>query len=62
MLKPSLNGMDVDRNPRDGWIIDFGTTMSENDAALYEKPFEYVVQLVKPERMTNSDRIVSIHW
>ena len=54
--------MDVDRNPRDGWIIDFGTTMSENDAALYEKPFEYVVQLVKPERMTNSDRIVSIHW
>ena len=54
VLKPSWNGLDVARRPRDGWIIDFGTTMNEADAALYEVPFEYVAQHVKPEREKNN--------
>ena len=29
-------------------------TYSEDDAALYEAPFEYVVKYVKPERETNN--------
>ncbi len=29
VLKPSWNGLDVVRRPRDGWIIDFGTEMPE---------------------------------
>jgi len=62
VVKPSWNGMDVTRRPRDGWIVDFGTSLSEDDAALYEAPFEYVRQHVKPEREKNSDRIVAIHW
>jgi hypothetical protein len=53
VLKPSWNGLDVTRRLRDGWIIDFGTTLSEADAALYEAPFEYVVKYVKPERIQN---------
>ncbi len=36
------------------WIIDFGE-MTENEASLYEAPFEYVVQHVKPERLANRD-------
>jgi len=32
------------------WIIDFGTTMSIEEAALYEAPFEYVLAHVKPQR------------
>ena len=39
VLKPWVNGLDVTRRPRDMWIIDFGWTMSEPDAALYEAPF-----------------------
>jgi hypothetical protein len=62
VLKPSWNGLDVTRRPRDGWIIDFGTTLSEADAALYEVPFEYVVKHVKPERESNGDKIVRINW
>ena len=30
------------RRPRNMWIIDFGADMPEEDAALYELPFEYV--------------------
>lgn len=62
VLKPSWNGLDVARRPRDGWIIDFGTVMSEDDAALYEIPFEYVVKNVKPERETNNREAYRKYW
>jgi type II restriction/modification system DNA methylase subunit YeeA len=62
VLKPSWNGLDVARRPRDGWIIDFGTTMSEADAALYEAPFQYVVQHVKPEREKNNREAYQKYW
>ena len=62
VLKPSWNGLDVTRRPRDGWIIDFGTDISEQDAALYEVPFEYVANHVKAEREINTDQIVSKNW
>ena len=31
-----------DRRPRNRWIVDFGTIMTEEEAALYEAPFEYI--------------------
>ena len=62
VLKPSWNGIDVTRSPRDGWIVDFGITMSESEVSLYEKPFEYVTQLVKPERMTNNRETYRKYW
>lgn len=34
--------------------MDFGTTMTEFDAALYEAPFEYVSSVVKQERIKNN--------
>ena len=62
VLKPSWNGLDVARRPRDGWIIDFGTTMSEAEAALFEDPFEYVERHVKPERIQNPRPIRAKYW
>ena len=50
VLKPWLNGMDVARRPSGKWIIDFGPHMSREDAALYEAPFEFVRENVKPLR------------
>lgn len=38
VLKPWFNGMDVTRRPAGKWIIDFGWTMSDADAAFYEAP------------------------
>ena len=53
ILKPWMNGMDLTRRPAGKWIIDFGHEMSATDAALYEAPFEYVVEHVKPVREQN---------
>jgi len=48
-----VNGRDLTQRARDMWIIDFGTTLSEEQAALYEAPFAYVSQRVKPTRDTS---------
>ena len=44
------------------WIIDFGTDMSEKDAALYEMPFEYVLANVKPMRDNNRNARFRNKW
>ena len=46
VLKPWVNGMDMTRRPAGKWIVDFGWTMSENAAALYEEPFRGVRERV----------------
>jgi len=48
---PWANGMDIVRRPSDKWIIDYGTSTDEASAALYETPFAYVVEHVKPMRL-----------
>ncbi len=51
VLKPWVNGMDLTRRSAGKWIVDFGDSMSEADAALYEAPFAHVVEHVKPVRL-----------
>ena len=48
VLSPWVNGLDLNRRPSGKWIIDFGWTMSEGDAALYEEPFRRVQERVYP--------------
>lgn len=50
VVHPWMNGMDITRRPSGRWIIDFGPTMSEDDAALYEAPFRHALINVKPMR------------
>ena len=42
------------------WIIDFGTTMTRAEAALYEAPFEYLRAAVEP--MRRASRISEAPW
>jgi len=44
------------------WIIDFGMRMAREDAALYESPFEYVQQQVKPARAANKRAAYAQRW
>jgi type II restriction/modification system DNA methylase subunit YeeA len=44
------------------WIVDFGVEMPEQEAALFEKPFEYALHHVKPERATNRDPKLARKW
>lgn len=62
VLRPSWNGLDVTRRPRDGWIVDFGCTLSEADAALFEMPFAYVSEHVRPERVQNNRAQYRTYW
>ena len=61
VLKPSWNGIDVTRRPRDGWVIDFGS-LAVTDAALFENPFEYVQTVVRPIREKNNDKQRREKW
>ena len=49
-----MNGMDLTQRPSGTWIIDCGVGLAEQQAAQYEKPFEYVRQKIKPEREKNN--------
>ncbi|MEO6291357.1 MAG: DNA methyltransferase, partial [Burkholderiaceae bacterium] len=62
VLFPLINGMDVTRRPRDGWVVDSGESMSEADASLFEAPFNHIVRHVKPVRLLNNDRIRRTFW
>ncbi len=50
VVKQWTNGMDITRRPSDTWVIDFGTNMSEEDAALFEQPYLHILENVKPIR------------
>jgi hypothetical protein len=64
VLRPWVNGDDLTGRPRGLWIVDFGVERSEEDAALYEAPFEYVRQHVRPTRTASGIGNDSwwIHW
>ncbi len=63
VVRPWANGLDITRRHRDMWIIDFGNSMRQEVAALYEAPFEYAKQTVKPQREGRREkRIVQFWW
>lgn len=50
VLRPWHNTLDAVRRPRDSWVVYFDENLPEDDAALYERPFEYVREHVLPKR------------
>ena len=62
VLRPWANGMDLTRRPSGKWIVDFGYTMSEGQAALYEAPFSYISEHVRPIRQKNREQTSREFW
>jgi hypothetical protein len=62
VLKPIYNGSDITRRWAGNWVIDFGARMTEGDAALFEKPFEYANQHIKSVRANNREAQRSKNW
>jgi type II restriction/modification system DNA methylase subunit YeeA len=62
VVRPWVNGLDITRRPRDMWIVDFGTSMPREEAALYETPFEHVRQAVEPDRSSNRRATYAERW
>ncbi|WP_412073059.1 class I SAM-dependent DNA methyltransferase [Tritonibacter mobilis] len=61
VVVPLLNGSDITKRSSGRWIINFGE-MTEEEACLYEAPFEYVRKHVKPVRATNRDKQRREKW
>lgn len=62
VLRPWINGKDITDRPFCRWIIDFGTDMTESQAALYEAPFEWVKEHVLPARKDNRREQYRNNW
>ena len=60
VVRPWVNGRDITDRSRGMWIVDFGD-MTFEEAALYEAPFEYANQKVRPQR-ERSRSTVSKWW
>jgi type II restriction/modification system DNA methylase subunit YeeA len=62
VLKPWRNSLDVTRRPADKWIVDFGWTMDEREASMFEAPFRHVLLHVEPERRLNKRQLYREKW
>ena len=62
VLKPWINGMDVTRRPSGKWIIDLGWRMTQAEAALYEAPFAYAAENIRPIRRHNRVAKLKEFW
>jgi type II restriction/modification system DNA methylase subunit YeeA len=62
VVRPWWNGLDVTRRPRSMWIVDFPPDLTEIEAALYEAPFQHILEHVKPEREKNNRAIYRERW
>lgn len=61
IIRPWRNGMDLTRRPSDTWLIDF-MALEADEASLFELPFEYARENLKPIRDTNRDPKRRTHW
>ena len=62
VLKPWMNAKDVTSRSRGKWIVDFGWTMTEAEAAYYEGPFRHVREQVHPVRQKNRREAYRKYW
>jgi hypothetical protein len=62
VVKPWNNGLDITRRNQDNWIIDFGTDLPEQEASLFETPFTYAMQHVKPTRVGKREKRTNEMW
>lgn len=62
VLRPLWNGSDLTGRWDGRWVIDFGATMGEADAMLYEAPYAYVLEHVKPVRALNNRSSRAEKW
>jgi len=61
VVRVVMSAIDLAQGSRGKWTIDFGL-MTQQDAAMYEMPFEYVKQVVLPVRKTRRDDYRGMWW
>ena len=63
VLKRSMNGKEITGRLSDRWMIDFGVGKTEAEIALYEAPFVYAYDTVRPFRLqSRQERNRRLWW
>ena len=62
VIVPWVNGVDVTRRNRCMWIVDFGNSRREAEAAPYEAPFALIRERVRPIRAGNKRNVYRDRW
>jgi hypothetical protein len=62
VIRPRINGLVAKGGATNTWVIDFGPSLSEKEAALYEAPFEHVRSVVRPARVGNKRAAYATRW
>jgi hypothetical protein len=62
VVRPWSNGRDLTDRKGDTWLIDFGTSMTEQEASLVAEPFEHLLQHVKPMRLAGQRESRKKYW
>jgi hypothetical protein len=62
VLRPYLNGRDLNQRSREQFTVDFHGQATEADAAGFEEPFALIQQQVKPERLKNRREVYAKKW
>ncbi len=62
VVKPVVNASDLMQTNRHYWTIDFGTDLNESEAAKYVEPYQYVKDVVFPERQKNNRKAYREKW
>ena len=63
VVRPWMNGVDITRRPSDSWIVDFGIDPAKAASSMYEAPFKFVEENVRPKRADNrNDEARDIWW
>jgi type II restriction/modification system DNA methylase subunit YeeA len=62
VIRPYLNGKDLNQRPRHQWTIDFGADGALDWAVGYEEPFRYVDNFVRQARATNNCEEHRLKW
>jgi type II restriction/modification system DNA methylase subunit YeeA len=61
VLRRIWSGGDIVKRRDAGWVVDF-TNLTETDASLFELPYEYILQHVKPLREKNRRELYRKNW
>ncbi len=62
VLRPYLNGQDLNQRPRSQWTVDFGVNTTKQTAARYELPFRFLEKTVQPLRAENRREAYARNW
>ena len=62
VLRRWVTGLDLTRRLAERWIIDFGVNMAEEEAALYEDPYEYLRGHQQEARGLNREERAAKRW